>query len=58
MAVPPSYDSSVPGPRHEGDTMYESTEEEINTLRHIGDKIPYAAWLVAIVELAERFTCL
>ena len=26
------------------------------TLRHIGDKIPYSAWLVAVVELAERFT--
>ncbi|RPA72044.1 PTR2-domain-containing protein [Ascobolus immersus RN42] len=32
------------------------TQSEIDTLRHIGDKIPYAAWLVAIVELAERFT--
>lgn len=25
-------------------------------LRHVGDKIPISAWLVAVVELAERFT--
>ena len=25
---------------------------ELATLRHIGDKIPYSAWLVAVVELA------
>ncbi|KAF8465917.1 putative MFS peptide transporter Ptr2 [Kalaharituber pfeilii] len=34
----------------------EPTEHENATLRHIGDKIPYRAYLVAIVELAERFT--
>jgi proton-dependent oligopeptide transporter, POT family len=32
------------------------TQFEQDTLRHIGDKIPYSAWLVAVVELAERFT--
>jgi hypothetical protein len=35
----------------------EPTEEELATLRRVGDKIPYTAWLVAVVELAERFTC-
>jgi hypothetical protein len=35
----------------------EPTEDEFLSLRHIGDKIPISAWLIAIVELAERFTC-
>ena len=34
----------------------EPTELEYSTLRRVGDKIPYSAYLVAIVELAERFT--
>jgi hypothetical protein len=34
----------------------EPTEEELFRLRHVGDKIPMSAWLVAVVELAERFT--
>lgn len=32
------------------------TEEEKKTLRRVGDKVPKAAFLVAIVELCERFT--
>lgn len=32
------------------------TEEEMATLRHVSEKIPISCWLVAIVELAERFT--
>ncbi|KAJ4287354.1 peptide transporter ptr2 [Kalmusia sp. IMI 367209] len=32
------------------------TEEEKHTLRRIGDKVPKAAFLVAVVELCERFT--
>ncbi|ODQ63433.1 PTR2-domain-containing protein [Nadsonia fulvescens var. elongata DSM 6958] len=32
------------------------TFEEEQTLRHISDKLPSAAWLVAVVELCERFT--
>ncbi|KAI5817788.1 POT family-domain-containing protein [Pyronema omphalodes] len=32
------------------------TEDEMATLRRMGDKIPISAWLVAVVELAERFT--
>ncbi|KAF2650184.1 peptide transporter PTR2-A [Lophiostoma macrostomum CBS 122681] len=32
------------------------TEEEKKTLRRIGDPLPKAAFLVAIVELCERFT--
>lgn len=34
----------------------EPTDQEFAELRHIGDKIPISAWLVAVVELAERFT--
>ncbi|KAF7360979.1 putative peptide transporter ptr2 [Mycena sanguinolenta] len=32
------------------------TEEELATLRHVGDVIPWNAYLIAIVELAERFS--
>ncbi|KAF2186962.1 di/tri peptide transporter 2 [Zopfia rhizophila CBS 207.26] len=32
------------------------TEEEKRTLRHVGESLPKAAFLVAIVELCERFT--
>jgi POT family proton-dependent oligopeptide transporter len=34
----------------------EPTEEERRTLRRIGENLPISAWLVAIVELCERFT--
>ncbi|MCJ1255653.1 peptide transporter ptr2 [Lignoscripta atroalba] len=37
---------------YEGD---EPTEEERNTLRHVSDKLPWSAWLVAMIELCERF---
>lgn len=32
------------------------TEEERATLRKVSDKIPWAAFLVAMIELCERFT--
>lgn len=32
------------------------TEEEKATLRIVSDKIPWAAFLVAVIELCERFT--
>ncbi|PGH18913.1 hypothetical protein AJ80_04332 [Polytolypa hystricis UAMH7299] len=34
----------------------EPTEEEKHTLRHVGESLPLSAWLVAAVELSERFT--
>ena len=34
----------------------EPTEEERATLRHVPDKLPWSAFLVAVIELAERFT--
>jgi len=35
----------------------EPNEQEKATLRRIGENLPSAAYLVAIVELCERFTC-
>jgi POT family proton-dependent oligopeptide transporter len=43
----------------DGGELVESTlpsEEERRTLRHIGDPLPKSAFLVALVELCERFT--
>lgn len=37
----------------EGD---EPTEEERRTLRKVSDKLPWSAFLVAVIELCERFT--
>ena len=37
---------------YEGD---EPTEEEKATLRHVADKLPWSAFLVAMIELCERF---
>ena len=30
------------------------TQQDLNTLRHVADRPPYTAWLVVIVEFAER----
>jgi proton-dependent oligopeptide transporter, POT family len=30
------------------------TQHELDTLRHVGDRLPIAAWLVVFVEFAER----
>lgn len=35
----------------------EPTEQERKTLRRVGDAFPKSAFLVAAVELCERFTC-
>ncbi|KAJ8097980.1 POT family-domain-containing protein [Lipomyces tetrasporus] len=34
----------------------EISEHDLRTLRRVADRLPPAAWLVAIVELCERFT--
>lgn len=34
----------------------EPTEEECETLRKVSDKIPWSAFLIAVVELCERFS--
>ncbi|KAJ7216307.1 MFS peptide transporter [Mycena pura] len=36
--------------------VHPPTSEELATLRHVGDKIPLSAWLVALIALSERFT--
>lgn len=36
----------------------EPSEHEKKTLRRIGDKFPASAYLIAVVELCERFTCM
>lgn len=32
------------------------TQEEMETLRHVAGHIPFRCWLIALVELAERFS--
>lgn len=32
------------------------TEEELGTLRKVPDNLPWSAFLVAVIELCERFT--
>lgn len=39
------------------DEGMEPNEYEKKTLRRIGDKFPKSAYLIAVVELCERFTC-
>ena len=34
----------------------EPTDDESRSLRHVAENLPISAWLVAIVELSERFT--
>jgi POT family proton-dependent oligopeptide transporter len=34
----------------------EPNDDEKRTLRHVAENLPVSAWLVAIVELCERFT--
>ena len=34
----------------------EPTEEEKHTLRHVADKLPKSAFLIALIELCERFS--
>ncbi|EEP82598.1 hypothetical protein UREG_07463 [Uncinocarpus reesii 1704] len=41
---------------HETPLGEEPTEEEKRTLRHVAESLPISAWLVAVVELCERFT--
>lgn len=39
-----------------GEDGDEPSDEERQVLRRIGDSMPVATWLVAIIELSERFT--
>jgi len=51
-------DSDVPSAHEEDDGLggVKPTEEEKLTLRKVGEPLPKSAFLVAIVELCERFT--
>ncbi|TFK37850.1 POT family-domain-containing protein [Crucibulum laeve] len=56
-------DSEIASPdafEHEPDGIHDGlefpTDEERATLRRVADKIPWAAYLIAVVELAERFS--
>ncbi|KAI9820420.1 MAG: peptide transporter ptr2 [Thelocarpon impressellum] len=62
VSAAPAYDEKAAGGPEEGSTVgsgisYEDepTEEEKRTLRRVADKLPKSAWLVAIIELCERF---
>ncbi|KAK6516182.1 hypothetical protein TWF506_006094 [Arthrobotrys conoides] len=45
-----------PLPEIETEDYPEPTAEEKATLRHVAENLPLSAWLVAIVELCERFS--
>ncbi|KAF8638638.1 hypothetical protein AX17_002063, partial [Amanita inopinata Kibby_2008] len=53
-------DEKLSTPEYELDGIHDGlefpTEEERATLRRVSDSIPWAAYLIAIVELAERFS--
>ncbi|EKM79735.1 hypothetical protein AGABI1DRAFT_113048 [Agaricus bisporus var. burnettii JB137-S8] len=44
----------------DGDSIIEGsegvTQKDLDTYRHVADRLPYSAWLVLIVEFAERWT--
>lgn len=52
----PSEENSVNDAVEETPLGPEPTDEELATLRKVRDHFPFSAFLVAIVELAERFT--
>ncbi|TEY75192.1 hypothetical protein BOTCAL_0064g00250 [Botryotinia calthae] len=55
--ISPTSDSRVNSFEKGTDTDEEEpTDEEKKTLRRIGDSLPMSAWLVAVVELCERFS--
>jgi POT family proton-dependent oligopeptide transporter len=48
------FEDTEAGSAYDGEE--EPTEDEKKTLRRIGDKFPASAYLIAVVELCERFT--
>jgi hypothetical protein len=46
--------SFISDTEYEDENEKEPSEHEKRSLRHIGESLPYAAWLVAFVELCER----
>lgn len=49
----PEVDEKLPYVTPDGEVP---TEEEKHRLRHVAENLPFSAWLVAMVELSERFT--
>lgn len=60
--IAPVYDQPAPSFDEKNHAAFEReeedapTEEEIKTLRHVSDKIPWNAFTIAFVELCERFS--
>ncbi|KAF8651146.1 hypothetical protein AX16_004848 [Volvariella volvacea WC 439] len=56
----PSLDEKHPELAADGSSFIEGsegvTEHDLATLRHVADRLPITAWLVVIVEFAERWT--
>jgi POT family proton-dependent oligopeptide transporter len=48
--------AGIPSEEDDGLGGVRPTDEEKKTLRHVAEPLPKAAFLVAIVELCERFT--
>ncbi|PGH06689.1 hypothetical protein AJ79_06473 [Helicocarpus griseus UAMH5409] len=54
-AEPKEEEPSVSPQEHGSDASDEPTEEDLANLRKIPEKLPWSAFLVAVVELCERF---
>ena len=57
-AALPTYSrgSSDRGPDYQTPDGEMPTEHEKETLLHVGESLPLSTWLIAVVELCERFT--
>lgn len=60
--IPTSISSNGHDEKHIDESLIETpegeapTEHEKSTLRHVGESLPFSVFLVAIIELCERFT--
>ena len=54
---PKNIELQVSGRKNEPNEI-EPTTEELNTLEHISDRIPFATWLIVVCEFCERFAFL
>ncbi|KAJ6150718.1 hypothetical protein N7470_007312 [Penicillium chermesinum] len=56
-AMPVSHTAPIPTlDLHEGHDRVYATEHDLQTLRRVADKVPWAAYTVAFVEWCERFS--
>ncbi|KAJ3567978.1 hypothetical protein NP233_g6016 [Leucocoprinus birnbaumii] len=60
VARAPSIDDDKVKYTEDGDSIIEGsegvTQKDLETYRHVADRLPMSAWLVVIVEFAERWT--